>query len=341
MGAVVLNHCAVCDFIKTGNKISGVKARDDINGNEFSVKAKAVINATGVFADAILQLAENHSEQTIAPSQGIHLVIEKHFFKGNTGLMIPKTDDGRVLFAIPWHTKIVLGTTDTPVEYITEEPKPFKEEIDFLIRHFNRYTTSDISYKDILSAFVGLRPLAKVCNAKNTSVMPRDHVIRVLPSGLIHVTGGKWTTYRNMAEKTIDKTIQAASLEFKPSKTKDLKIHGWSNEKRNSNLSVYGTDANAIHQLMEADSYLSAKIHPGYTYTKAEIKWCIENEMAMTVEDILARRLRLLFLDASAAIDLAPLVAAMLAKYYTKNEDWELRQVEAFQSLAQGYLLNG
>jgi glycerol-3-phosphate dehydrogenase len=339
-GAVVINYVNVTGFIKDGGSIAGIKAKDEISGNEFDVKAKVVINATGVFADALLQLAEGHSEQTISPSQGIHLVVEKHYFRGNAGMMIPKTDDGRVLFAIPWHDKLVLGTTDTPVENITLEPRPLKEEVDFIIRHFNRYTTAEINYNDVKSVYVGLRPLAKVGSEKKTSIMPRDHVIKVLPSGLVHITGGKWTTYRNMAEKTIDKAIQSAGLKFAPSKTKDLKIHGWQSISAESHLSVYGSDADAILELIEKDSSLTEKIHASYPFTKAEIKWFVENEMAVTLEDIMARRLRLLFLDAKAAMEAAPMVVKVISSLTGHNSEWENQQLVFFNELAKGYILN-
>jgi glycerol-3-phosphate dehydrogenase len=339
-GAVVINYVNVTGFIKDGGSSAGIKAKDEISGNEFDVKAKVVINATGVFADALLQLAEGHSEQTISPSQGIHLVVEKHYFRGNAGMMIPKTDDGRVLFAIPWHDKLVLGTTDTPVENITLEPRPLKEEVDFIIRHFNRYTTAEINYNDVKSVYVGLRPLAKVGSEKKTSVMPRDHVIKVLPSGLVHITGGKWTTYRNMAEKTIDKAIQSAGLKFAPSKTKDLKIHGWQSISAESHLSVYGSDADSIRELIEKDSSLSERIHPSYPFTKAEIKWFVKNEMAVTLEDIMARRLRLLFLDAKAAMEAAPMVVKVISSLTGHNSEWENQQLVFFNELTKGYILN-
>jgi len=339
LGAVVLNYICVTGFIKDGNLVTGVKTKDELTGEECLVKAKVIVNATGVFADTLLQMAEGHSEQTIAPSQGIHLVVDEHFFKGDTGMMIPKTDDGRVLFAIPWHNKLVLGTTDTPVEYIIPEPKPLPEEIDFIIRHFNRYTTANIGYKDVKSVFAGLRPLAKIGSENKTAELPRDHVIKVLPSGLVHVTGGKWTTYRSMGEKTIDKAIQSAGLNYSQSKTRDLKIHGWQECASDTHFSVYGTDTEEIKKLIKADASLSEKIHPAHPYTKAEIKWFIENEMAMTVEDILARRLRLLFLDAHAAIEAAPAVAEMLAASASTSEDWKRQQIEEFNKLASGYLL--
>ncbi len=337
-GAVIVNHCSVYDFIKEGKKLTGVKARDEISGKEFTILAKIIINATGVFADSLLQLAENHAEQTISPSQGIHLVIEKHFFGGTSALMIPKTDDGRVIFTIPWHDKLIIGTTDTPVDQIEEEPKPHQEEINFLIRHFNRYTTSRISYSDIRSVYVGLRPLAKHGAATNTSVLPRDHVIKVLPSGLVHVTGGKWTTYRSMAEKTVDISVQSAGLPFYPSKTKNLRIHASPDSVQDGYLSVYGTDSSAIEKLIKDHNLLSEKVHPRYPYTKAEVKWFIENEMAITLDDIMARRLRLLFLDAEAAIEAAPGVATLLATCNGRSEEWRLHQIEQFNQLAKGYL---
>ncbi len=339
-GAVVLNYIGVTGFIKEGDVISGVRAKDELNGMEFTIKAKVVVNATGVFADALLQLAEGHSEQTISPSQGIHLVVEKHFFGGSAGMMIPKTDDGRVLFAIPWHDKLVIGTTDTAVQNITAEPKPLQEEVDFIIRHFNRYTASEIDYSDVKSVFVGLRPLAKQGAGTKTSVMPRDHVIKVLPSGLVHITGGKWTTYRNMAEKTIDKAIQTAGSAYIPCKTKDLKIHGWMENGTNGPLAVYGADAEFIKQMIREDGSLAEKIHPSYPYTKAEVKWCIVNEMAITPEDILARRLRLLFLDAQAAMDAAPVVARMLSSLTFQSAEWEHEQIMAFNELAKAYLIH-
>lgn len=340
LGATVINYCGVTGFIKNGLAITGVIAKDELSGNGIEVKAKVVINATGVFADQILQLAEGHSEITIAPSQGIHLVIDKHHFKGKAGMMLPKTDDGRVLFFIPWEGKVLLGTTDTPIEHISDEPRPLKEEIDFIISHFNRFSASNIHYSDIKSVFVGLRPLAKVGNIKKTSVMPRDHVIKVLPSGLVHVTGGKWTTYRSMAQHTINLAIQNSKLKYIACKTRGLKIHGWTRKKYNNHLSVYGEDAETILKILEENVALSAKIHESYPFTRAEIKWVIENEMAETVEDILARRIRLLFLDAKAAIEAAPVVASILASLKRKNKKWEKDQIDKFNKLAEGYLIN-
>jgi glycerol-3-phosphate dehydrogenase len=337
--ATVINYCGVTGFVKKENRITGVVAKDELTGNVFELAGKVVINATGVFSDELLQLAEGHKEQTIAPSQGIHLVVDKKFFKGNAGLMVPKTDDGRVLFAIPWHDKLLLGTTDTPVENIVTEPRPLKEEIDFIIQHFNRYASSAIGYSDVLSVFVGLRPLAKSGDKKKTAVMPRDHHIAVLPSGLIHVTGGKWTTYRSMAEHAVDKAVLYGGLKTTKCKTSHLKIHGWKLENDASHLSIYGSDAAAIKKLLEADASLAEKIHPQYPYTKAEVKWMVENEMVQTVEDVLARRIRLLFLDAKAAIEAAPTVAELMAVVMNKDGEWIIEQTASFEKLAAGYLI--
>ena len=338
LGAVVLNYIGVSDFLRDSSGICGVKAKDKMSETEYEFTAKVVINATGVFADSLLQIAEGHSEKTIAPSQGIHLIVNKEKFKGDTGMMLPKTDDGRVLFFIPWEGKIILGTTDTPVDDVADEPLPLKEEIDFIIHHFNRYAITNIGYEDIKSVFVGLRPLANVIGVKKTSVMPRDHVIKVMPSGLVHVTGGKWTTYRNMAKHTISRALRTTNLKFVSCKTRDLKIHGWTNSKNETYLSNYGSDAIAISQLIVSNPLLGQPIHPDYPFTKAEIIWALENEMALTVEDILSRRIRLLILDARAAIEAAPDVAEMLAERLGKDNSWVNDQIEHFTKLAEGYL---
>ena len=338
-GATLLNYCGVSQFIKENNQIVGVVAKDTFTDEEYQIKGKAIVNATGVFADEVLQMAEGTSTKTIAPSQGIHLVIEKHFFRGETALMMPKTDDGRVFFLIPWHDKLVLGTTDTPVKNVALEPQALQEEIEFVIHHFNKYTTSKITKADVKSVFVGLRPLAKVENELTTAVMPRDHKIKILPSGLIHITGGKWTTFRSMAQHAIDIAIQKAQLEFVKCKTKRLKIHGWTDIFENSHLSCYGADAEKIKKMIQKNPALALPIHPDYPYTKAEVVFMIQNEMAQTVEDILARRIRLLFFDAKAAKESVVEVASIIAKEKNKSPEWEQQQIAYFNALANQYLI--
>lgn len=338
-GATVINYCAVTAFTKNNGRISGVIVQDGISGQTLTVGAKTVVNATGVFADAILQMAERQQAATIAPSQGIHLVVDKKHFEGVAGLMIPKTDDGRVLFAIPWHDKLLLGTTDTPVNNISTEPLALPEEIDFVIRNFNRYASSPITRSDVLSVFVGLRPLAQTGNQQKTAVMPRDHHVTLLPSGLVHITGGKWTTYRRMAEDAVNKAAQSAGLPPAPCLTKNLRIHGSGGTKEQGHWAVYGADAAFILQLITADQTLGEKLHPDYPYTLAEVVWMTQHEMALTVEDILARRIRLLFLDAQAAIAAAPVAARIMGKVLQQSEAWQQQQVADFVKVAQGYLL--
>lgn len=338
-GALILNYCGVTDFIKNKSKIVGVKIKDELSSDEFEIQAKVVVNATGVFADSVLQKAEGHSEETIAPSQGIHLVLNKSYFDSEIAMLIPKTSDGRVLFFIPWNNKLLLGTTDTPVKEAQLEPRAFEEEIQFIVDHFNKYAKKQIAYKDIKSVFAGLRPLVKAGSAKNTAILSREHVISVFPSGLVNIGGGKWTTYRNMAEQTINKAIQVSGLKRVRCKTKHLKIHGYSTIKGNAHLAVYGSDAVFIEEMMKKEASLVERIHSEYPYTKAEVVWAVEQEMALTVEDVLARRIRLLFLDVKAAIDAAPIVAGIMASMLGKNSDWELEEVESFQKLAQGYLV--
>jgi glycerol-3-phosphate dehydrogenase len=338
-GATVINYFAVKDFIKQDEKIIAVRAIDTVSGRTFDIGAKVVINATGVFSDSILQLAEAHTEQTITPSQGIHLVVDKKNFEGKAGLMIPKTDDGRVLFAIPWYNKVLIGTTDTPVQQITEEPEALETEIEFILQHFNRYANTSISRKDVLSVFAGLRPLAVSKQKKSTAVMPRDHHIAILPSGLVHVTGGKWTTYRSMAEHAVNKAVKAAQLPAVKCITASLPVHGYTNATDNTHLGIYGSDAAAIQALINDNALLAEKIHPFYPYTFAEVQWMVEHEMALTAEDILARRIRLLFTDAKAAIEAAPGVAAFMATIMQQTAHWQQQQTEAFTTLAKKYLV--
>jgi glycerol-3-phosphate dehydrogenase len=338
-GATVINYMPVTGFKKTAGKITAVMATDSCTNITYELAASVVINATGVFADELLQLAEGHTQQTITPSQGIHLVVAPHFFKGSTALMIPKTDDGRVLFAIPWYGKVLVGTTDTAVQDISQEPRALPTEVDFVINHFNRYASTAIGYADVLSVFAGLRPLAKSSGTKKTAVMPRDHHIEVLPSGMVHVTGGKWTTYRSMAQHAVDKALKPGGLPMLACTTTQLKIHGYSTQKTATHWDVYGTDAAAIKAMIVNDAFLGNTIHPHYPYTCAEVKWMVIHEMAITVEDVLARRMRLLFVDAKAAMEAAPTVAAIMAAQSGKDDEWVAMQIDKFNKLAAGYLL--
>lgn len=336
-GAAVINYCSVNKFLFADEKVTGVVAEDVLTGKQYQLKAKAVINATGVFADVLMKAANDNSA-SIAPSQGVHIVVDKKHFAGTDALMIPKTTDGRVLFAVPWHNKVIVGTTDTAVNNTGIEPTSTEEEINFIISNFNQYAALPITKKDVLSVFTGLRPLIKKEGAKSTAALNRHHAVFVSPSGLITVTGGKWTTYRKMAEDTINKVEQ--HIHYKKScVTAALKIHGYTTVSNTTHTAVYGSDAAAIENLWNEDESLKEKIHASHAFTKAEIIFAVRNEMAQTVEDVLSRRIRLLFLDASAALESASVTAALMAKELNKDAQWVQQQIHEFKNLAKKYLL--
>ena len=340
-GATVLNYCKLLRLVKENKKIGAVVIREAINEKEYTLQCKAVINATGVFTDEVLQLDDPSAKNIVSPSQGIHLVLDKKFFPGDVAMMIPKTADGRVLFAVPWHDKVVIGTTDTPIESHSLEPKPLEEEIEFVLYHINKYLDSAIKRTDVKAVFAGLRPLVKKGTSKKTALMPRDHTIIVSDSGLVTITGGKWTTYRKMASEVLDKAVAVAQLEKRSCRTETLKIHGWMNSNDNTDpLHFYGSDAVHIKKLCEEDQTFSELIHPSLPNIKAEIVWAVRNEMAMNAEDILARRTRILFLDAQAAIDSVNIVALIMAKEMNKDNDWVQQQINDFTVLAKQYLLS-
>jgi glycerol-3-phosphate dehydrogenase len=318
--ATVLNYCEVIDLIKENNKISGVVFEDLINEITYEVNAKVVINATGVFTDRVIQMDEADESPLVEPSQGIHLVIDKELFPGNNALMIPRTDDKRVLFAVPWHNKVVLGTTDTAVDEISFEPKPLEEEIEFVLHHANRYLEREIKRTDICSMFAGLRPLVKKRGSKTTAMLSRDHTIMVSKAGLVTITGGKWTTYRRMAEDAIDNAVFVAKLSRHECVTKTLPI---GNEK-------------GAYVKSEGERF----IHSAFRYTEKDVEYFVKKEMAITVEDVLARRTRMLFLDAHAAIEAAPAVARVMAAVMKKNEEWMNEQIGSFTGLAKSYCIN-
>lgn len=337
-GAAVINYCRVTGFIFSGHNVTGVIAEDVLTNKQYHLKAKAVINATGVFADVLMKAANDNSA-SIAPSQGVHIVVDKKHFAGTDALMIPKTTDSRVLFAVPWHNKVIVGTTDTAVNNTAIEPASTEEEINFIISNFNQYAALPITKKDVLSVFTGLRPLIKKEGAKSTAALNRHHAVFVSPSGLITVTGGKWTTYRKMAQDAVDKVAEQLQNK-KQSVTATLKIHGYTTEKNTGHLSVYGSDIAAIEKLWEQNILWKEKIHPAFDYTKAEVIFAVRNEMAQTVEDVLARRIRLLFLDAAAATACASTVAQLMAEEMQYDENWVKTQLNDFTQLAKQYLLS-
>jgi glycerol-3-phosphate dehydrogenase len=341
-GATIINYCKVTGLIKKNNIVTGVEMEDSLNKKKYKIKAKAVINATGVFTDLILKMDDPSHDNIIAPSQGVHIVLDKSFLPGDTAILVPHTDDGRVLFAVPWHNKIIVGTTDTPIEASEDktlrEPVAMHEEVDFIIQQIGRYLTKDPTRKDIRSVFAGLRPLVKG-DSKKTAELSRDHFITVSDAGLISITGGKWTTYRRMAEDVINTAIQKKNLENKKCVTADLKIHGAREEMDfNRPLYYYGTDEKQIQALVQNDKSLGELLHPDLPYIKAEIVWAVRQEMCLTVEDALTRRTRALLLDANAAIEASPTVAKLIATELNKDQQWQDEQLRAFRELAKNYL---
>ena len=342
-GAVVLNHFKVKKLLKNdAGLVNGVMAQDTETDEFYTVNANVVINATGVFTDEVLKMDDATAKNRIRPSQGIHLVLDKSFLPGNDAIMIPKTDDGRVLFLVPWHNRVVVGTTDTLLDSHSLEPKALDKEIDFILETANRYLTKTVSKKDVLSMFAGLRPLAASNDkSEKTKEISRSHKIIVSNSGLITITGGKWTTYRRMAQDAMNKAMALGKLPQVKCKTQDLRIHGSNGPvDRSEHLYIYGTDRSSIKTLIEASPQLGETLHPRLEFTKAEVVWAVRNEMARTIEDVLARRVRVLFLDAQAAIEIAPVVASILAEELQKDDTWRQEQISSFVKVASHYVIS-
>lgn len=341
MGAVVLNYASVDGLVKDSDgRVRGVKVTDSLSGEEMEVNGKVVINATGVFADDILKMDKPGMDPTMRPSQGIHIVIDKSFLQGDHAIMIPKTDDGRVLFAVPWHGKVVVGTTDTPIDHASLEPVALEEEIEFILTTAGKYLKKAPGRSDVLSIFAGLRPLAatKHTNGQKTREISRSHKIMVSSSGLMTMIGGKWTTFRRMAEDIINKAEKVNRWERTKSKTRKLKIRGYMESvDMNDPWYVYGSDRDAVLGLAAENPELGETLSESLSIVKAQVIWAVREEMAMTVEDVLSRRTRCQLLDARESIRIAPVVAALMAKEMGKDNKWIEDQVEAYKEVTGNY----
>lgn len=348
--AIVVNYMPVVQLLRTAGRVSGVVVRDEESGQEHSIRGRCVVNATGVFAETILNLDADPREfqvdrnrPVVTPSQGSHLVLDSSFLPGSTALMIPQTDDGRVLFAIPWHGKVLLGTTDLPVREVSREPRPMEGEVQYLLQHAGRYLNRSPKESDIRSRFAGLRPLVgRRMQSSSTSQLSREHEIYISQSGLITVIGGKWTTYRSMGQELIDRAERVGGLARRRSVTATLRLHGCSADStipssKNDPSRVYGDDTVRIAAMIEADPALGNLIHAELPYRAADVVWAARFEMARTIEDVLARRTRSLFLDAAAAGEAAPCVAELLARELRLGESWKNEQVMLFKALAANY----
>lgn len=347
-GGLALNYARVVNMERVAKNERTVTFRDQETDQEHEIQARVVVNATGVFAADIMDLdpSESRDERPrVVPSQGSHVVLPREFLPTDCAMMIPDTDDGRVLFAIPWHGRTLLGTTDHLVDEISLEPRPLQSEIDYLLEHASRYLQKAPQRSDVLAVFSGLRPLVgKRGKDQSTATLSREHEIHVSPTGLITVIGGKWTTYRKMGQDVIDLAIATGGLESRPSLTASLKIHGCPDgpnapeDTYDASLAIYGTMANEIRQLITSQPTLGAVLHERLPFVEAQVVWAARHEMARTVEDVLARRLRALFLDAKAAMECAPRVAALMAQVLDMPEEWERSQVTDFNTVAAAYV---
>lgn len=386
LGGVPVNAVRVVGLLKAAGPhglVTGVTARDEESGEALEIPARVVINATGVFADEVRRLDEPGVEPLLAPSQGVHLVLDRRFLPGDSAVLVPHTDDGRVLFAVPWLGRVVVGTTDTPVAAAALEPRPLPQEIEFLLGHAGRYLTGHPEASDVLSCFAGLRPLiagvAGVAAGESrgpggaggaagggvgrggTAALRRDHLVQVSASGLVTVTGGKWTTYRRMGEDAVDAAAAVAGLPDRPSVTATLRLHGA--EAGGGQGGIGGGAGPAGHggegggdgggdggddrsmdpevaRLIAERPEWGEKLHPHLPYRAADVVRAARHEMARSVEDALARRTRALLLDARASVEAAPRAAALLAAELGRDDAWQRGQVAAYRELARGYWLD-
>ncbi len=337
-GGTVLNYASAIGLTRNSQGvINGVQVRDAESGNEFHASAHVVVNAAGPFCDEVRQLARASLSPIIAASQGSHVVLPRSFLPADKALLIPETPDGRVLFAIPWHGHTLVGTTDVALPTVPREPVPNAAEIAFILETAGRYLTRVPRIEDVLSTFAGIRPLVKA-SSSNTASLARDHTIRMDAPGLLTITGGKWTTYREMAEQCVDRVERLAKWKHRPSETAHLHLHGYcKNATGFGALASYGTDASAIRAIAENDASLAGPLHPDLPIIAAEVVWAVRAEMARTVEDVLARRTRALFLNAKAAREMAPQVAALMARELGHDAAWSSAQLQAFEAVSRGY----
>ncbi len=339
LGAVPVNYVEVISMLESAGRIAGVRVRDALGGEEFEVETQVVVNAAGTAADEVRQMADPMAPRRMVLSRGSHLVLPANFLGGETALLVPKTDDGRVLFAIPWHGRTLAGTTEVPVEANGDEPEVSNQEIDFILEHLDRYFIRKPQRQDILSVFAGLRPLVRrsVRRTGRTASLSRSHVIEILRGNVVSIMGGKWTTYRQMGEETVDRAIAIGGFEAGPSVTADLRLdggdeHGRTLPQSDEMLSLEAQDP--VTDLPRLDELL----HPSFPYRRAEIVRAVRYEWARTLEDVLARRTRCLLLDARASLEAAPEAARLMAAVLGRNATWQKGQVDRYRDLAEKYL---
>ena len=334
----LLNYCSVESLIKEDGEIKGVNFIDLINSKKYQVKSKVVINATGVFAEEIIRMDQPEIKKMIQPSQGVHIVLEKRFLKGKHAILIPQTSDGRVLFAVPWKNYVVVGTTDTQIKSSSAEPKALAQEVDFILKNASKYMTNKPKRDDIKSVFAGLRPLAATSNKKSTKEVSRSHKIDISPSGLISVLGGKWTTYRKIAEDAIDAAISINKLKKKKCKTERVKLFGFKkNVDWSDPMHVYGSLKKQIESMGSKNDNKS--LSNKFYISNNMIQWSIIHEMAISLEDVLARRTRCIFLDSRESMRIAPIVAKKMAEVLEEDQNWIDMELKKFNKLIKNYMV--
>jgi glycerol-3-phosphate dehydrogenase len=339
-GACLVNYAQVIRLRKdAGGYVDGLLFVDAETGAEYDVRARCVVNATGAFCDAVRRMDDPGAQPMIAPSQGVHIVLDRKFLGGDTAIMVPRTRDARVMFAIPWHGHAVVGTTDTPITEVSLEPRPLSEEIDFILETASGYLSAQPDRSDILSVFAGIRPLVKAGDAGNTSALSREHTIQISKSGLLTIAGGKWTTYRRMAEDCVNHAATLAGLDERPCTTRDLRIHGYHPRAAQfGDLADYGEDALVIAGILEARPDLGVVLDPALPIRAVQVYWAVRHEMARSVDDVLARRTRALSLNAAAALRMAPAVARLMAAELGRDDAWQRAQIAEFTGIAERYL---
>jgi len=343
-GACLVNYLAVTRILKNDNgQVRGVSLFDLEPQTELIAEASCVVNATGPFCDAIRRMDDQDCESMVAASQGVHLVLPRHFFPGNLALMVPETADGRVLFLIPWHDRIIVGTTDTPIDQATMEPQAQADEIKFLLDTLAQYLINPPKLTDVRSIFTGIRPLVRGDKSARTASLARDHVLKLSTSGLLTITGGKWTTVRKMSEDCVDRVVKILGYQVRPCQTESMLIHGADLKPTRESQSLdsrsyYGSDLQQIQKLEKDKPELAAKLHPSLDIRISDIVWAVEMEMARTVEDVLARRTRSLFLDSRASLEIANKTAEVMSEYLGRDQTWIDEQVASFQETASHFL---
>ncbi len=341
LGGAVLNYCSVLGLQKdVSGKVNGLRFLDQVSGVEHFLTARMVVNATGIFTDEVGRMDSPQSAPTVVASQGSHLVLPAEILSSNNALLIPQTSDGRVLFAVPWQGKVVLGTTDIRVDAPSAEPKISDAEVDFILSTAARYFNKPISRSDVRSVFAGLRPLsAPAATGAKTKEISRSHKVIVSPSGLVSITGGKWTTFRKMGQDAVAHFTKVTGQRLAPSRSATMNLGGEQPAQAQGKYLQYGSQAVAIEAFVNAHPQWNIPLHPAHDYTLAQVVWAVRYEMALHLDDVLSRRLRLLMLDANAARIVAPQVAALMAEELGHDMEWVQGELKAFYTLLERYTL--